>query len=86
MLRFKPCLIWFLLLPYQEIPGVWSVVGALLVSAAVLVSSGKKVVDGLPADHKIKTQYLPCLYKESPGNPAEEEDSPLPTEQLVKAA
>jgi len=70
---------------FHEIPGVWSVVGALLVSAAVLVSSGKKVVDGLPADHRIKTQFLPCLYRESPVKPAED-DSPGPAEQLVKAA
>ena len=30
---------------------MWSIVGASLVAGAVLVSSAKKIVDGLPEDH-----------------------------------
>ena len=36
--------------------------GASLVAGAVLVSSAKKIVDGLPEDHVMKTTYLRCFY------------------------
>ena len=41
---------------------MWSIVGASLVAGAVLVSSAKKIVDGLPEDHVMKTSYLRCFY------------------------
>ena len=47
---------------FQNLPGMWSIVGASLVAAAVLVSSAKKIVDGLPQDHVMKTSYLRCFY------------------------
>ena len=47
---------------FQNLPGMWSIVGASLVAGAVLVSSAKKIVDGLPEDHVMKTTYLRCFY------------------------
>jgi len=47
---------------FNELPGLWSIVGALLVTAAVLVSSAKKIVDGLSPSHSLKTKYLKCFY------------------------
>ena len=41
---------------------MWSIVGASLVAGAVMVSSAKKIVDGLPEDHVMKTTYLRCFY------------------------
>ena len=47
---------------FQNLPGVWSIVGASLVAGAVLISSAKKIVDSLPEDHVMKTTYLQCFY------------------------
>jgi len=55
----------FQILIFNDIPGIWSIVGASLVSVAVLISSGKKIVDNLPEDHNIKKKYLSCLYKKN---------------------
>lgn len=62
---------------FNEIPGVWSVAGAVIVTMAVLLSSIKKIVDNLPTDHIIKIKYLSCLYKQ--GSNDEEESSQLQT-------
>ena len=42
---------------------MWSIIGAVIVSLTVLMSSAKKVVDNLPEDHQIKTKYLSCCFK-----------------------
>jgi len=48
---------------FHDIPGMWSIIGAVIVSLTVLMSSAKKVVDNLPEDHQIKTKYLSCCFK-----------------------
>ena len=48
----------------QHIPSMWSIIGAVLVTGAVLVSSGKKIVDNLPPHHPVKAKYLSCCYTE----------------------
>ena len=60
----------------QDIPGMWSIIGAVIVSLTVLLSSAKKVVDNLPEDHAIKTKYLSWFYKE---NRSEENNFQLQT-------
>ena len=47
---------------FQNLPGMWSIVGASLVAGAVLISSAKKIVDSLPENHVMKTTYLKCFY------------------------
>ena len=42
---------------------MWSIIGAIIVSLTVLMSSTKKIVDNLPEDHQIKTKYLRWFYK-----------------------
>ena len=42
---------------------MWSIIGAVLVTGAVMVSSGKKIVDNLPPHHPVKARYLSCCYK-----------------------
>ena len=48
---------------FQELPGMWSIIGASLVSLTVLISSTKKIIDNLPEEHTIKHKYLACFYK-----------------------
>lgn len=55
----------FQILIFKDIPGVWSIIGALLVSSAVLISSVRKIVDNLPEDHPVKSKYLGCIYKKN---------------------
>jgi len=50
---------------FNDIPGMWSIIGAVIVSLTVLLSSAKKVVDNLPEDHAVKTKYLSWFYKEN---------------------
>ena len=38
-------------------------VGAVIVTFTVLVSSAKKIVDNLPENHHIKQKYLGYFYK-----------------------
>ena len=59
--------------PFQNLPGLWSIVGASLVSSAVLISSTKKIVDSLPEDHVMKTRYLQCFYRKDSSQDSEKE-------------
>ena len=59
--------------PFQILPGMWSIVGASLVSSAVLISSAKKIVDSLPEDHVMKTNYLRCFYRKDSSQDSEKE-------------
>ena len=59
--------------PFQNLPGLWSIVGASLVSSAVLISSAKKIVDSLPEDHVMKTRYLQCFYRKDSSQDSEKE-------------
>ena len=43
---------------------MWSILGAVLVTGAVLLSSGKKILDNLPPNHPVKARYLSCFYTE----------------------
>ena len=43
---------------------MWSIIGAILVTGAVLLSSGKKIVDHLPPHHPVKARYLSFCYRE----------------------
>jgi len=47
---------------FQDYPGVWSIIGAILVSVAVFFNGSNKVVDNLPDDHIVKTKYLKTCY------------------------
>ena len=42
--------------PLQDLPGVWSVLGALLVTSAVFINGTTKIVGNLPDDHIVKTK------------------------------
>eukprot|EP00090_Calanus_glacialis_P012853 TRINITY_DN21480_c0_g1_i2.p1 TRINITY_DN21480_c0_g1~~TRINITY_DN21480_c0_g1_i2.p1 ORF type:complete len:347 (-),score=48.63 TRINITY_DN21480_c0_g1_i2:38-1078(-) len=53
----------FQILIFNELPGMWSIIGASLVSLTVLISSTKKIIDNLPEEHTIKHKYLACFYK-----------------------
>lgn len=55
----------FQILFFQDLPGLLSVVGAILVSIAVFISGGSKLVDNLPADHVVKTKYLSVFYSQT---------------------
>merc|ERR1712083_1065268 len=57
---------------FQDYPGVWSIVGAILVSVAVFINGSNKVVDNLPDDHIVKTKYLRPCYGDPPGGDDEE--------------
>ena len=59
----------------QDYPGVWSIIGAILVSVAVFFNGSNKVgtiqdidpfasqvVDNMPDDHIVKTKYLKMCY------------------------
>ena len=55
MLIFFP----FSLENLQQMPGAFSVTGALLISLAVLLSGAKKILENLPDEHWLKNnQYL----------------------------
>ena len=43
-------------------PDMFSIIGAMLIGFVVLSSGAKKVIDGLPNDHTIKTKYLSRCY------------------------
>ena len=59
----------------QEMPGVWSILGACLVTVAVMVSSAKKIIDGLSPSHPVKTKYLSCFYSSSDHDNSDEDDT-----------
>ena len=52
----------FQIIVFHEIPGLYSVMGAMLISFVVILSGFKKIVDSLPADHWIKKRYLKSCY------------------------
>ena len=52
----------FQIIVFHEIPGMYSVAGAVLISFVVVLSGIKKIVDSLPADHWIKRRYLKSCY------------------------
>ncbi len=47
---------------FKEMPGLFSLMGALLVSVSVLLTGLRKWVDGLPANHSTR-QRLWFLHK-----------------------
>ena len=47
---------------FQIMPDMFSIIGAVLIALVVLSSGAKKVLDGLPNDHKLKTKYLSRCY------------------------
>lgn len=49
---------------FKEIPGIYSICGAGLITLAIALSGLKKLVDLAPEDHVAKTKYLSCLYKD----------------------
>ena len=54
--------IWFL----QQLPGIYSVIGTLLISSAVVSSGLKKFFQNLPIDHQLKnTPLLKCFFPTS---------------------
>ena len=52
----------FQIIVFHEIPGMYSVAGAVLISFVVVLSGIKKIVDSLPDDHWIKKGYLKSCY------------------------
>ena len=46
--------IWFL----QQLPGIYSVIGTLLISSAVVSSGLKKLLQNLPIDHRLRNTPL----------------------------
>ena len=46
----------------QVIPGLFSILGASLISLVILTSGLKKIVDQLPSDHAIKSKYLARFF------------------------
>ena len=54
----------FQIIVFHEIPGLYSVIGAVLISFVIVLSGIKKIVDNLPADHWIKKRYLKSCYGE----------------------
>ena len=49
---------------FQQLPGVFSVTGTLLISTAVFSSGAKKMLQNLPADHRLrKAAYLRCFFQ-----------------------
>ena len=59
---FFPIFLFFFLFSLenlQQMPGAFSVTGALLISLAVLLSGAKKILENLPDEHWLKNnQYL----------------------------
>ena len=39
---------------FQQIPGYFSILGAVLISLAVISSGGKKIIGNFPQDHWLK--------------------------------
>ena len=49
--------------------------GACLVGAAVMLSGAKKIVDGLPSTHSVKTKYLSWFYPQPSSDEGDEDVS-----------
>ncbi len=46
-------------------PGAYSAIGAAIVLTVILSSGGKKILDDLPGDHRVKQRYLSLCYRAS---------------------
>ena len=48
---------------FQEIPSLLSIIGALLISVAIVISGAQKVFENLPEEHHLKgSQFLNSFY------------------------
>eukprot|EP00094_Tigriopus_californicus_P007819 TCALIF_07530-PA protein Name:"Similar to SLC35G1 Solute carrier family 35 member G1 (Homo sapiens)" AED:0.08 eAED:0.08 QI:0/1/0.6/1/1/1/5/61/373 len=64
---------------FNDIPGIFSVLGAILISIVIIGSGIKKIVDSLSADHWIKVDYLATCYPpQNPQSPHTNEEAPTP--------
>ena len=43
---------------FQDVPELLSIVGAVAISIAIFLSGAKKIVDTLPDDHHLKSNFL----------------------------
>lgn len=64
---------------FNDIPGIFSILGAILISIVIMGSGIKKIVDSLPEDHWIKVDYLATCYPpQKTQSPHTNEEVPTP--------
>ena len=74
----------FQIIVFHEIPGIYSVAGAVLISFVVVLSGIKKIVDSLPADHWIKRRYLKSCYGDDDDASQDKKQEPVGDALLQK--
>merc|ERR1740122_14642 len=77
----------FQILFFHQMPGAFSVTGALLISLAVLLSGAKKILENLPDEHWLKNnQYLQrCCFGFNSSNSNETTGSNTVQKNKIKA-
>ena len=72
-------------LVFDQIPGLYGIIGTALISVVVVISGSKKILDSLPSDHWLKNTYLKSCYGEEQAEDIRtQENALLPTVDIVK--
>lgn len=75
----------FQVLIFHQIPGLYGIIGTALISLVILISGSKKILDSLPGEHWLKSNYLKSCYGDGEtGEIRTQNDTLLPTVDTVK--
>ena len=70
----------FQVLIFHQIPGLYGIIGTALISLVILISGSKKILDSLPGEHWLKSNYLKSCYGDGEtGEIRTQNDTLLPT-------